>query len=229
MTSKKKYENPAGHRKRLRGRFLKAGRNALADYELLELLLTYAIPRRNTKPMAKALLDRFGNFISVLQQPEDRLLKVHDIGPTTVTFLHVVRACLTRCMESSVESRQSLGGPEDVFAFIRLHLGALDKECIYILYLDDAKRLVHHAEISVGTVDRVTFYLREIFKPAMIYNATGLVLVHNHPHGEPVPSDQDFEITRKLEETAVLLNITLVDHIIINPLQGYSIKTGNLL
>jgi DNA repair protein RadC len=129
---------PAGHRKRLRARFAKSGRSALADYELLELLLTYGNP--------------------------------------------------------------SIAGPEDIFAFIRLHLGMRPNEYVYALYLDNANHIIHHCEVAAGTVDKSSLYPREVLKPALIHNATGVVLVHNHPAGQPIPSEEDLAITRELEK-----------------------------
>jgi DNA repair protein RadC len=220
---------PAGHRKRLRERFTKSGPDSLADYELLELLLTYGLPRVDTKPMAKALLDQFGSLVGVLQQPERRLVTVKGLGPEGAFFVKVVRACLARSMQSAVENEPSVSGPEDIFAFIRLHLGPRVNECVYALYLDDARRVVYHAEISAGTVDRAPIYPREVFKPALLHNATGIVLVHNHPEGQPVPSEHDMQITQMLEEVATPLGISLIDHLIVSRLQAYSIKTGKLL
>lgn len=110
-----------GHRHRLRERFAKSGRSTLADYELLELLLTYGIPRIDTKAIAKDLLQQFGTILGVLQQPEHRLIKVNGIGKQTVLFLKVIHGCLTRCMESELEEQPSISGPEDIFAFVRLH------------------------------------------------------------------------------------------------------------
>jgi DNA repair protein RadC len=223
------HPDSAGHRQRLRGRFLKAGRNALADYELLELLLTYAIPRIDTKPIAKSCIHKFGSIINTLQQPERRLLEIHGVGPNVATFLKVIHSCLTRCMETAIENFSSISGPEDVFAFIRLHLGPCANECIYALYLDDARRIVHHSQVGTGTVDRAAMYPREILKPALLHNATGLILAHNHPQGEPIPSDQDLNLTKKLEDISAPLGIELLDHLIVTPLQAYSIKTEKLL
>jgi DNA repair protein RadC len=220
---------PTGHRQRLRDRFLKAGRSALADYELLELLLTYAIPRMDTKPIAKTCLHNFGSILSTLQQPDERLLEIQGIGPNVATYLKAIHACLTRCMEAAVEDLPSISGPEEVFAFIRLHLGPSAIECIYALYLNEARRIVHHEQVGMGTVDRAALYPREILKPALIHNATGMILVHNHPEGEPVPSDQDLELTENLEDISAPLGIELLDHLIVTSLQAYSIKTGKLL
>jgi len=224
-----KYDTPVGHRKRLRERFLKVGRNGLADYELLELLLTYSIPRIDTKPIAKTLLNKFGSIMSVFQQPSERLLQIKGVGPQTTTLIRVVQACMTRSMENAVEQQQTISGPEDVFSYIQLHLAQYTNECIFALYLTDDKRVVHHAEVSVGTVNRSPFYPREILKPALIHNATGLILAHNHPEGEPVPSEADIEMTKRLEDIAAPLGIKILDHLIVTRLQAYSIKTGKLL
>ncbi|RJP80880.1 MAG: DNA repair protein RadC [Desulfobacteraceae bacterium] len=218
-----------GHRERLRKRFNKSGRNALADYELIELLLTYVMPRIDTKPFGKALLYQFETILSILQQPEENLMKVKGIGPQTAFFIKVVHACLTRCMESAVEIQTAITGPEDIFAFTRLHLGSQINECAYALYLDTANHIVHHSQVATGTVDRATIYPREVLKPALVNNATGLVLIHNHPSGQPIPSEKDLEITRMLEEVAAPLGIKLIDHMIVTRTQAYSLKTGKLL
>jgi len=220
---------PAGHRKRLRERFSKSGRSGLADYELLELLLTYAIPRIDTKPVAKALLHQFGTLLNVLQQPREKLILIEGVGDQTALFLHMIQRFLTRCTESVLDDQPSVTGPEDIFAFIRLNLGSRPKECIYALYLDNANRVIHHEEIAVGTVDRSPFYPREVLKPALIHNASGLVLVHNHPTGRPVPSENDLEMTRKIGEIAAALGVKLIDHVIVSSSQAYSVKTGKLL
>jgi DNA repair protein RadC len=224
-----KYRDPAGHRKRLRERFLRSRREGLPDYELLELLLTYTLPRINTKPIAKALLHKFGTIVNVFQQPNERLEEIHGIGPKTSTFFQVFQDCLTRCTEVEVENQRSISGPEDLFAFVRMQLGSRAVECIYALYLNQAQRIVYQTEVAAGTVDRTPFYPRELLKPALIHNATGMVLVHNHPEGQPVPSDRDLEMTRKLEDLATPFDIKLIDHLIVTQDQAYSIKTGKLL
>lgn len=224
-----KYKNPSGHRQRLRDRFLRSGREGFPDYELLELLLTYSLPRINTKPLAKALLHEFGTIVNVFKQPNERLQEIQGIGPKTITFFRVFQDCLTRCMEVQVENQQSISGPEDLFAFVRMHLGSRTTECIYVLYLNQARRIIHQTEVAAGTVDRAPFYPRELLKPALILNATGMILVHNHPEGQPVPSDLDLEMTRKLEDLAALFDIKLLDHLIVTQQQAYSIKTGKLL
>ena len=132
-------------------------------------------------------------------------------------------------MEIQVENQRSISCPEDIFAFVRMHLGSRTVECIYALYLNQAQRIVHQTEVAAGTIDRTPFYPRELLKPALIYNATGMVLVHNHPEGQPVPSDLDLEMTKKIGDLAALFGIKLLDHLIVTQQQAYSIKTGKLL
>lgn len=220
---------PSGHRKRLRDRFAKSGRDGLAEYELLELLLTYTIPRIDTKPIAKDLLQQFGTILGVLQQPEHNLVKINGIGKQAVLFLKVMHGCLTRCMETEIEDRPSISGPEDIFAFIRLQLGTRENEYVYALYLDNANHVIHHCEVASGTVDKSSLYPREVLKPALLYNATGVVLVHNHPAGQPIPSEEDLTVTRQIEQVTAPVGVKLMDHLIVTRKQAYSIKTGKLI
>ena len=227
MTKKKDHRH--GHRSRLRERLVKAGRKAFADYELLELLLTYAIPRKDTKPTAKSLLKRFGSFAAVLAQPRERLLEVEGIGPQTSTFLSAIREFIVRYLEQEVEYAKSISSPEDIAEFVRIHLGAAPRECLMILYLNDANRLSYHFTVTEGTVDRAPFYPREILKTAFLRDATGLIMVHNHPSGDPVPSENDHKITQRLEKLAAEFDIKVHDHLIVTPNKAFSLKTGKLL
>ena len=197
MIDKKDHRH--GHRSRLRERLIKAGRNAFADYELLELLLTYAIPRKDTKQIAKRLLKRFGSFAAVFDQPRERLLEIRGVGPQTSTFLFAIRDFMVRYLEQEVEYAKTISSPEDIAEFVRTHLGTAQRECLMILYLNDANRLAHHVIVSEGTVDRSPFYPREILKTAFLRDATGLIMAHNHPSGDPIPSENDHKITRQLE------------------------------
>lgn len=227
MTSEKDHRH--GHRGRLRTRLLKAGREAFADYELLELLLTYALPRKDTKALAKSLVSRFGSFAAVLDQPCEKLLEVEGIGPQTVTFLFTIRSAMTRYFEQGVEQATTLSAPEDVAEFVRVQIGANQRECLLVLCLNNANRLVHHVTVIEGTVDRAPFYPREILKAALLHNATGLIMVHNHPSGDPVPSENDHTITDKLRKPADEFAIRLLDHLIVTPRNAFSLTTGKLL
>ena len=227
MTEKKDHRH--GHRGRLRERLLKAGRKAFADYELLELLLTYAIPRKDTKPIAKRLLKQFGSFAAVFDQPRERLLEIEGVGPQTWAFLFAIREFMVRYLEQEVEYAKVISSPEDIAEFVRTHLGAIPRECLMILYLNDANRLKYHVTITEGTVDRAPFYPREILKTAFLRDATGLIMVHNHPSGDPVPSENDHKITLQLEKLTTEFNIKVHDHLIVTPHKAFSLKTGRLL
>jgi DNA repair protein RadC len=227
--STENFNNPAGHRKRLRDRFLKAGSNALADYELLELLLTYAIPRSDTKPLAKALLHEFGSLGGILNQSNERLQEIEGVGPNVVLFLGVIRAYQERRLKKEIEEKKSISGPEDLVDYVRINLGSRAQECLYAVYLDESRHIVYQSDVAIGTIDKIPFYPREILKPALAYNATSVILIHNHPEGQPVPSDADLVMTRKFEEIANLLDIRLLDHLIVTAHHVYSIKTGKLL
>ena len=225
----KKTDHRHGHRGRLRERLLRAGRQAFADYELLELLLTYAIPRKDTKPIAKRLLDRFGSFSGVFDQPREQLLEIEGVGPQTCTFLFSIREFMVRYLEQEVEYAEAISSPEDIAKFVRIHLGATPRECLMILYLNDANRLTYHFTVTEGTVDRAPFYPREILKTAFLRDATGLIMVHNHPSGDPVPSENDHKITQRLEKLAAEFDIKVHDHLIVTPNKAFSLKTGKLL
>jgi DNA repair protein RadC len=218
-----------GHRSRLRERFNKAGRQSLADYEMLEMLLTYPILRKDTKKLAKDLILRFGSFAAVFDQPRKRLLEIKGIGSETATFLLAVRASMVRYFEQNAESADTISTPEDIAKFVKLHIGANQRECLLLLYLNDANKLIHNAIVIEGTVDRAPFYPREIMKSVLDHNATKIIMVHNHPSGEPTPSENDHRITAQLEKIAAEFSIKLLDHLIATPRQVFSLKTGTLL
>lgn len=227
MTTEKDHRH--GHRERLRQRLLKSGRQAFGDYELLELLLTYAIPRRDTKPIAKRLLKRFGSFAAVFDRPRERLLEIEGVGPQTCTFLVAIREFMVRYLEQEVEYAKAISSPEDIAEFVRTHLGTAQRECLMILYLNDANRLAYHVIVSEGTVDRAPFYPREILKTAFLRDATGLIMVHNHPSGDPIPSENDHRITSRLEKLTAEFDIKVHDHLVVTPHKAFSLKTGRLL
>jgi len=225
----KKEDHRHGHRGRLRERLLKGGRQAFADYELLELLLTYAIPRKDTKPIAKRLLEQFGSFAAVLDKPREQLLEIDGVGSKTYTFLFAIREFMARYLEQEVEYTQEISSPEDIAEFVKMHLGNESRECLLILYLNDANRLKHHSTVTQGTIDRAPFYPREILKTALLKDATGLIMVHNHPSGDPIPSENDHKITRQMEKLASEFNIKVHDHLIVTPHKVFSLKTGRLI
>ncbi|MBF0102611.1 MAG: DNA repair protein RadC [Desulfobacterales bacterium] len=216
----------SGHRVRLRERLLKAGRIAFADHELLELLLTYAIPYKDTKATAKLLIERFGSFAAIFDQPRERLLEVKGVGPYCATFFLAIREFMVRYLEQEVEYTHIISQPEDIAVFVRTHLAANQREYLMILCLNNANQLLYHTNVIEGTVDRAPFYPREILKVALLHNATRLILVHNHPGGDPIPSENDHLITRRLEQLALEFDIRLFDHLIVTPRKAFSLFTG---
>ncbi len=219
----------SGHRQRLRERFQKAGHRAFPDYEFLELLLTYAIPRKDTKPLAKALMREFGSVAAVLDQPADKLTAVKGMGNQSATFIAVIRSALHKYLEEQVAAKPTISKPDDIVSFVRFHIGSNERECLMLLCLNDANKLLHHTIVSEGSIRRTPFYPREILKPAILLNATGIIIVHNHPGGDAVPSEADHEMTRKLEDLSRELDIRVVDHLITTPRETFSLKTGRLL
>ncbi|MFV0295335.1 MAG: RadC family protein [Hyphomicrobiaceae bacterium] len=171
----------AGHRQRLRSRFRTAGAEALADYELLELVLFGAFPRVDTKPIAKRLLTRFGTFAEVVNASPERLQEVAGVGQRAVDELKLVRAAALRLMQGEVMGREVLGTWTAVIEYCRAAQGFLDRECFRILFLDKKNRLIADEVQQTGTVDHTPVYVREVVKRALELSATALVLVHNHP------------------------------------------------
>lgn len=204
-----------GHRDRLKSRFKNKGADALADYELLELLLFRSIPRRDTKPLAKQLLARFGSFAEVLSAPAERLREVKGIGNSTILDLQVVKASAEAFISSEVKEKPLLASWSSVIDYCRAAMAFEAVEQFRILFLDKKNRLIRDEVQQVGTVDHTPVYPREVVKRALELSATAIILVHNHPSGDPTPSRADIEMTKTIVEVASSLGITVHDHIII--------------
>jgi len=204
-----------GHRERLKARFKSKGADALADYELLELLLFRSIPRRDTKPLAKQLLARFGSFAEVLSAPPERLREVKGVGGSTILDLQVVKASAEAFVASEVKEKPLLSSWSSVLDYCRAAMAFEAVEQFRILFLDKKNRLIIDEVQQVGTVDHTPVYPREVVKRALELSATAIILVHNHPSGDPTPSRADIEMTKTIVEVASSLGITVHDHIII--------------
>ncbi len=204
-----------GHRQRLRRRFLQAGADALADYELLELVLFRAIPRRDCKPLAKALLARFGSFAEVISAPRERLREVEGVGDAVITELKVVQAAAVRLARDKARKRPVFSGWSDLLAYVRAAMAYLDREEFRVLYLDSKNALIADEVQQKGTVDHAPVYPREVVRRGLELSAASLILVHNHPSGDPTPSRADIEMTRRVIEAAEAVGIKVHDHIIV--------------
>lgn len=217
------------HRKRLRDRFMKGGASALPDYELLELVLFRAIPRRDVKPIARRLLDRFGSFNGVISAPIARLKECHDVGDAIICELKVVEAAAQRLAQSKVMRRQVISSWNALLDYCQATMAHLDTEQFRILFLDTKNTLIADEAQARGTVDHVPVYPREVVKRALELSASALILVHNHPSGDPTPSQADIEMTMKIQQACAVMSIDLHDHLIIGQSRHLSFRSQELL
>ncbi len=218
-----------GHRDRLRERFAATGAEAFADYELLEMLLFRLIPRADTKPVAKALLARFGTLAEVLGAPASRLREVKGIGPTVALDLKVIAAAAQRMARGEIKSREVLSSWSQVIDYCRAAMAFEQREQFRILFLDKKNALIADEVQQTGTVDHTPVYPREVVRRALELSSTALILVHNHPSGDPTPSRADIEMTRTIIDTAKPLGIAVHDHIIIGKSGHVSMKGVQLI
>ena len=204
-----------GHRERLRERFHGAGPDALTDYELLEMALFAALPRRDTKPLAKALLAKFGSFAEVIHAPVARLREIEGLGEASINQIKLIAAAAQRVAKSEVKQRAALSSWNDVIDYCRASMAFADKEQFRLLFLDKRNQLIADEVQQTGTVDHTPVYPREVIKRALELSATALILVHNHPSGDPTPSQADIQMTKAIIAIATPLGISVHDHIIV--------------
>ncbi len=218
-----------GHRERLRGRFREAGSDAVSDYELLELVLFRALPRRDVKPLAKALIEKFGSFAEVIAAPPQRLAEVAGLGESAITEFKIVEAAARRLARGEVKKRPLLASWSAVLEYCRAAMAFADKEQFRILFLDKRNQLIADEVQQVGTVDHTPVYPREVVKRALELSATAVILVHNHPSGDPTPSRADIQMTQQIVEVAKPLGIAVHDHIIVGKEGHASLKGLKLI
>ena len=218
-----------GHRARLRDRFLKGGAEALPDYELLEMVLFAAIPRGDVKPLAKALLARFGSFDEVLSASRERLLEVKGVGDAVVSQLKVIEAAALRLSRTKLLGRPALSSWPALLDYVTAAMARNSHEEFRILFLDRKNALIADEVQGQGTVDHTPVYPREIVKRALELAASALILVHNHPSGDPTPSKADIDMTREIANAARALRIVVHDHIVVARGGVLSFKSLGLL
>jgi DNA repair protein RadC len=204
-----------GHRERLRARFREAGNDALTDYEMLELLLFRALPRRDVKPLAKHLIAKFGSFAEVISAPAARLAEVKGLGEAAITELKIVQAAANRLTRGAVQKRPVLSSWSAVLDYCRAAMAFADKEQLHVLFLDKRNQLIADELQQTGTVDHTPVYPREVVKRALELSSTAIIIVHNHPSGDPTPSRADIQMTQTIVEVARPLGISVHDHIIV--------------
>ncbi|WP_291851428.1 DNA repair protein RadC [Bradyrhizobium sp.] len=218
-----------GHRERLRERFHGAGPEALSDYELLEMALFPALPRRDTKPLAKALLKTFGSFAEVIHAPVARLREVDGIGEASINQIKLLAAAANRVAKGEIKRKIALSSWNDVIDYCRSGMAFAAKEQFRLLFLDKRNQLISDEVQQTGTVDHTPVYPREVIKRALELSATALILVHNHPSGDPTPSQADIQMTKAIVDIATPLGISVHDHIIVGKNGHASLKGMRLI
>ena len=218
-----------GHRERLRARFLGAGADAVTEYELLELVLFRAIPRRDVKPLAKELIAKFGSFAEVVSAPQARLREVDGLGEAAIAELKIVQAAAGRLARGQVKKRPVLSSWTAVLDYCRTTMAFSDKEQFRIIFLDKRNQVIADEIQQTGTVDHTPVYPREVVKRVLELSATAIILVHNHPSGDPTPSRADIQMTQQIVEIAKPLGISVHDHIIVGKEGHASLKGLKLI
>jgi DNA repair protein RadC len=218
-----------GHRARLRQRLLQAGGDALADHELVEYLLALAIPRRDTKPLAKALLARFGGLGGLLSADPQNLLAADGLGETSVAAIKLVQAILVRRARTDIAKRPVLSNWQALLDYLHVAMAGRVKEEFHVLHLNTRNELIHAQKMGEGTIDEAAVHIREVVRGAMDAGAAAIILVHNHPSGDPAPSRADIELTRRIADAAKRLDIAVHDHIIIGAKGHASLRALGLL
>ena len=216
-----------GHRKRLRQRFLRAGIKGFTDREALELLLTYAAPRKDMRKLSEELITRFGSLKNILNQPPSSLMSVDDIGESTATLISLFSQ-LGAMSECPVE-KTKITGPEEVSDYLRKRLGTLRKERFSALLLDSSNSLLAEVDLEYGTVNRTQVYPRNLVEKVIAHSAAGVILVHNHPGGKTDPSREDLALTKKLIKLGADMDFRILDHFIVTDKDIISLKALGLL
>jgi DNA repair protein RadC len=218
-----------GHRARLRQRLLEQGADALADHELVEYLLMLAIPRRDTKPLAKALIARFGSFGALLSADWAELAHVKELSETSIAALKIAQAAALRLLKQEASTRPLLASWQALLDYLRADMAHLAVERVRVLHLNARNMLLRDDHMGDGSIDEAAIYAREVVKRAVTLGSTSLILVHNHPSGSPEPSRQDIAVTRQIVEATRAIGVAVHDHIIISAQGHSSMRTMGLI
>ncbi len=219
----------SGHRKRLRQKLLENGANVLADYELLELVLSIAIPRCDVKPLAKKLINTFESYGNVISAPIDQLSEVNGIGETAISTIKIIEESAIRLKKSRIKDRPALSSWNALLDYLMTSMGALREEQLRLIFLDKKNRIITDEVQQKGTVDHTPIYPREIIRRCLTLGATAFIIVHNHPSGDPKPSENDINMTKKVIKAADSMGIVVHDHIIIAGKKYISFKNQGYL
>jgi DNA repair protein RadC len=218
-----------GHRARLRSKFRDTGLDAFLDHEALELALTYAIPRKDTKQLAWALLNRFGSLAAVLDAKPEELRSVEGIGEEAAVFISLLRALLRRYFLDELKKKASITNPEDAVDYCRASLEGEKDEIFEVIYLSTRNTVPACERLSEGTLDRTAVWPRKVMETALARRAAAMIFVHNHPSGNPSPSQEDMALTDELCRAADVLGLRVYDHIIVGKGSYFSFKVSGIL
>lgn len=219
----------AGHRQRLRIRFLQSGLDGFLDYEIVELLLILGTPRQDCKQRAKQVIKKFGGLRGALDATIEDLQQIKGIGPQNAFGLKLFQAISERYAKEKIPSKILLDSPKAVADYLREKIGKTKKEHFMILCLDTGNNLIKISNISVGTINTSLVHPREVFKEAIQASAAQVILAHNHPSGNLVPSKEDIKITKNLVAAGKIININILDHIVVSSSGFYSFKEKDLI
>lgn len=218
-----------GHRARLRQRLFEGGSDALLDHELVEYLLALALPRRDTKPLAKKLIHAFGGYGGLVTADAEAIMRVGEVTEGAAAAIKIAQASALRLLKSSISDRPVLGSWQALLDYLHADMAHQPIERVRVLYLNSKNMLIRDELLSEGSVDEAAVYVREVIRHALDYHATALILVHNHPSGDPSPSKQDIALTRQIVEAARHLNIQVHDHVIIGTKGHSSLRAMGLI
>ena len=219
----------SGHRARLRQRLFEGGPDALLDHELVEYLLALALPRRDTKPLAKKLIQEFGGFGALLSADAEVIARVGEVSEGAAAAIKIAEAAALRLLESKVKQRPVLGSWQALIDYLHADMAFRPTERVRVLYLNAKNMLIRNEPLSEGSVDEAAVYIREIMRRALDCQASAIIIVHNHPSGDPAPSQQDIRLTRDLVEAGRHLRITVHDHVIIGAKGHSSLRAMGLI
>lgn len=230
MTEEKnKQPHYIGHRERLRKKFLECGDGVFSDYELLELLLTISIPRRDVKPLAKDLIKKFSSFKNVINASPFELKEIKGIGENTIATFKIIQSAITKTLKDKVEEDSIISNWPELINYCQANIGNKKTEEFHILYLNSKCHLIKDETHSTGTINTSSVYPREILKRVLEVGATSIIIVHNHPTGDTAPSNADINITKKIKEILKTIDVPLHDHLIVGKGNCFSFKSFGLL
>ncbi len=213
----------------MRNRLLSVGGDSLADHEIVEYLLALAIPRRDTKPLAKMLLREFGGIGPLFSADSESLRRVSGMGDTSAAVIRIVMVAVQRVLYGEIDGRPILGNWQGLLDYLRADMAFRINECVHVLHLDSKNQLIRDETMSEGTIDQSVIHVREVVRRALDFGSAAIILVHNHPSGDPAPSKQDIAITREIVEACKRLGIAVHDHIIIGRDGEYSMRSHGLI